>query len=145
MSEDIRVMIIKLADRLHNMRTSDGWDEQKRRDKARETMDIYAPLAHRLGIRAAKEDLEDLSLRILDPIAYHEIEEALLLREHERHDFLMDIQSRIQQHLEEYDIQCQLSGRIKSIPGIYRKMYVQGKSFEQIYDVYAVRVIVNQP
>ncbi len=143
MSEDIRVMIIKLADRLHNMRTSDGWDEQKRRDKARETMDIYAPLAHRLGIRAAKEELEDLSLRILDPIAYHEIEEALLLREHERHDFLLDIQSRIQQHLEEYDIKCQLSGRIKSIPGIYRKMYVQGKSFEQIYDVYAVRVIVD--
>ncbi len=143
MSEDIRVMIIKLADRLHNMRTSEGWDEQKRRDKARETMDIYAPLAHRLGIRAAKEELEDLSLRILDPVAYHEIEEALLLRKHERDAFLQDIQVRIQEHLKEYGIEAQLSGRIKSIPGIYRKMYMQGKVIEQIYDIFAVRVIVD--
>ncbi|MBP3382111.1 MAG: bifunctional (p)ppGpp synthetase/guanosine-3',5'-bis(diphosphate) 3'-pyrophosphohydrolase [Clostridia bacterium] len=143
MSEDIRVMIIKLADRLHNMRTSDGWAEQKRRDKARETMDIYAPLAHRLGIRAAKEELEDLSLRILDPVAYHEIEEALLLRKNERDAFLQEIQARIQEHLAEYEIKAQLSGRIKSIPGIYRKMYVQGKAIEQIYDIFAVRVIVD--
>lgn len=143
MSEDIRVMIIKLADRLHNMRTSDGWGEQKRRDKARETMDIYAPLAHRLGIRAAKEELEDLSLRILDPVAYHEIEEALLLRKNERDAFLKDIQERIKGHLIEYGIESQLSGRIKSIPGIYRKMYMQGKAIEQIYDIFAVRVIVD--
>lgn len=143
MSQDIRVMIIKLADRLHNMRTSDGWAEQKRRDKAKETMDIYAPLAHRLGIRAAKEELEDLSLRILDPVAYHEIEEALLLRKNERDAFLEDIQQRISRHLEEYGITCHLSGRIKSIPGIYRKMYMQGKTLEEIYDIYAVRVIVD--
>ena len=81
MSQDIRVIIIKLADRLHNMRTSDAWPPQKRRDKAKETMDIYAPLAHRLGIRAVKEELEDISLRILDPVAYKEIEDALALRE----------------------------------------------------------------
>ena len=143
MSEDIRVMIIKLADRLHNMRTSDGWEEQKRRDKARETMDIYAPLAHRLGIRAAKDELEDLSLRILDPVAYHEIEEALLLRKNERDAFLKDIQERVQEHLHEYSIESYLSGRIKSIPGIYRKMYMQGKAIEQIYDIFAVRVIVD--
>lgn len=143
MSQDIRVMIIKLADRLHNMRTSDGWPEQKRRDKAKETMDIYAPLAHRLGIRAAKEELEDLSLRILDPIAYHEIEEALSLRREERNAFLQAIQQRISTHLAEYHIDCDLSGRIKSIPGIYRKMYVQGKTLEEIYDIYAVRVIVD--
>lgn len=144
MSQDIRVMIIKLADRLHNMRTSDGWPEQKRRDKAKETMDIYAPLAHRLGIRAAKEELEDLSLRILDPIAYHEIEEALLLQKNERDAFLKEIQHRISEHLSEYGIKkCHLTGRIKSIPGIYRKMYVQGKALEQIFDIYAVRVIVD--
>ncbi len=143
MSQDIRVMIIKLADRMHNMRTSDGWPEQKRRDKARETMDIYAPLAHRLGIRAAKEELEDLSLRVLDPVAYHEIEEALSLQLEERHAFLEDIQNRIVEHLKEYGIECHLSGRIKSIPGIYRKMYLQGKSLEQIFDIYAVRVIVD--
>ena len=143
MSQDIRVMIIKLADRLHNMRTSDGWSEQKRRDKAKETMDIYAPLAHRLGIRAAKEELEDLSLRILDPVAYHEIEEALLLRKDERNAFLQDIQKRLGDHLKEYGISCNLSGRIKSIPGIYRKMYMQGKTLEEIYDIYAVRVIVD--
>ena len=143
MSQDIRVMIIKLADRLHNMRTSDGWSEQKRRDKARETMDIYAPLAHRLGIRAAKEELEDRSLRILDPVAYHEIEEALSLRQHERDAFLQDIQDRLTEHMAEYEIQCHVSGRIKSIPGIYRKMYMQGKTLEQIFDVYAVRVIVD--
>ena len=143
MSEDIRVMIIKLADRLHNMRTSDGWSEQKRRDKARETMDIYAPLAHRLGIRAAKEELEDLSLRVLDPVAYHEIEEALLLRKNERDAFLEEIQQRIAKHMEQYGIECRVSGRIKSIPGIYRKMYVQGKTLEEIYDIYAGRVIVN--
>ena len=143
MSQDIRVMIIKLADRLHNMRTSDGWNEQKRRDKAKETMDIYAPLAHRLGIRAAKEELEDLSLRILDPVAYHEIEEALSLRKDERNAFLQDIQKRLGDHLKEYGISCNLSGRIKSIPGIYRKMYMQGKTLEEIYDIYAVRVIVD--
>ena len=143
MSQDIRVMIIKLADRLHNMRTSDGWSEQKRRDKAKETMDIYAPLAHRLGIRAAKEELEDLSLRILDPVAYHEIEEALSLRKDERNAFLQDIQKRLGDHLKEYGISCNLSGRIKSISGIYRKMYMQGKTLEEIYDIYAVRVIVD--
>ncbi len=143
MSQDIRVMIIKLADRLHNMRTSDGWNEQKRRDKARETMDIYAPIAHRLGIRAAKEELEDLSLRILDPVAYHEIEEALLLRKNERAAFLEEIQKRISDHMAEYSIPCRVSGRIKSIPGIYRKMYLQGKTLEEIYDIYAVRVIVD--
>lgn len=143
MSQDIRVMIIKLADRLHNMRTSDGWDPQKRRDKARETLDIYAPLAHRLGIRAVKEELEDLSLRVLDPVAYKEIEDNLALRANERAAFLEDIQQRIQSHLAEYGLKAQMSGRIKSIAGIYRKMYIQGHAFDEIYDIYAVRVIVD--
>ena len=143
MAKDIRVIIIKLADRLHNMRTSAGWEPQKRRDKAKETMDIYAPLAHRLGIRAVKEELEDLSLRILDPVAYKEIEEALALREGERKAFLEDIQNRLREKLGEYGFKPFLSGRIKSIAGIYRKMYVQGHAFDEIYDIYAVRVIVD--
>lgn len=143
MAKDIRVIIIKLADRLHNMRTSEGWEPQKRRDKAKETMDIYAPLAHRLGIRAVKEELEDLSLRILDPIAYKEIEDALALHESERKAFLADIREKVLEKLGEYGFKPYLSGRIKSIPGIYRKMYVQGRAFDEIYDVYAVRVIVD--
>lgn len=143
MSQDVRVMIIKLADRLHNMRTSDGWQPQKRRDKARETMDIYAPLAHRLGIRALKEELEDLSLQVLDPVAYKEIEENLALRAEERNAFLEDIKQRIQSRLAEHGLQCQIFGRVKSFSGIYRKMYIQGHAFEEIYDIYAVRVIVD--
>jgi len=143
MSKDIRVMIIKLADRLHNMRTSDGWEEQKARDKAKETLDIYAPLAHRLGIRAIKEELEDLSLRVLDPVAYKDIEENLAMRAEERTNFLNDIQHRIHDKLQEYGLEANMSGRVKSIAGIYRKMYMQGHTFEQIFDVYAVRVIVD--
>lgn len=143
MSRDVRVMLIKLADRLHNMRTSDGWEPQKRRDKAKETMDIYAPIAHRLGIRAVKEELEDLSLRVLDPVAYKEIEDNLAMRAEERTAFLEDIQQRIKERLAEFGVEAQMSGRIKSIAGIYRKMYIQGRSFEEIFDIYAVRVIVN--
>ncbi len=143
MSQDVRVMLIKLADRLHNMRTSDGWEPQKRRDKAKETMDIYAPLAHRLGIRAVKEELEDLSLRVLDPIAYKEIEDNLAMRAEERMHFLTDIQQRIQERLVEFGIEAHMSGRVKSIAGIYRKMYIQGRTFEEIFDIYAVRVIVD--
>lgn len=143
MSQDVRVMIIKLADRLHNMRTSDGWEPQKRRDKAHETMDIYAPLAHRLGIRALKEELEDLSLQVLDPVAYKEIEDNLAMRAEERNAFLEDIKQRIQTRLAEHGLQCQIFGRVKSFSGIYRKMYIQGHAFEEIYDIYAVRVIVD--
>ena len=143
MSKDVRVMIIKLADRLHNMRTSDGWAPQKQRDKAKETMDIYAPLAHRLGIRTIKEELEDLSLRVLDPIAIKEIEENLASHEVERTAFLQNIQERIQEHLSQYGIEAQIFGRVKGYTGIYRKMYMRGRSFDEIFDIYAVRVIVD--
>lgn len=143
MSEDIRVIIIKLADRLHNMRTSDAWPEQKRRDKAKETMDIYAPLAHRLGIRSVKEELEDLSLRVLDPVGYCEIERALELRQEERSELLNDLQNRIKERLAQYDMHPYVEGRVKSIPGIYRKIYVQNHTFDEIYDIYAVRIIVD--
>ena len=143
MSEDIRVIIIKLADRLHNMRTIAALPPQKQRDVAKETMDVFAPLAHRLGIRAVKEELEDLSLRILDPVAYREIEEALALHEPDRQAFLESIQEQIKKRLAEQNIPSFLVGRVKSVYGIYRKMYMQGRSFDEIFDIYAVRVIVD--
>lgn len=143
MSKDVRVMIIKLADRLHNMRTSDGWEPQKQRDKAKETMDIYAPLAHRLGIRTIKEELEDRSLRVLDPIAIKEIEENLASHEVERSAFLKSIQERIHETLASYGIEAQIFGRVKGYTGIYRKMYMRGRAFDEIFDIYAVRVIVD--
>lgn len=143
MSQDIRVIIIKLADRLHNMRTNSGWDPQKRRDKAKETMDIYAPIAHRLGIRAIKDELEDISIRLLDPMACKEIEDNINMHSDDRTAFLEDIQKRLLERLREYGLNPYVSGRLKSITGIYRKMYMQGRAFDEIYDIFAVRVIVD--
>ncbi len=145
MAQDIRVMIIKLADRLHNMRTIDAMSAQKQRDKSLETLEIYAPIAHRLGIRAMKEELEDLAIAHLDPIAYHDIEQSLRLRKPYREEILHDISGRIEERLRRDlpGIDFHLEGRVKSIYGIYRKMYVQGKDFDEIYDIYAIRVIVD--
>ena len=143
MSEDIRVIIIKLADRLHNMRTSEYWEPQKQRDKALEHMEVYAPIAHRLGIRAVKEELEDLSLRILDPTAYQEIEDGLELRTGERREFIELTKKRISERVSQTIPNVYLEGRVKSINGIYRKMFIQGRSMDEIYDIYAVRVIVD--
>jgi GTP pyrophosphokinase len=143
MSEDIRVIIIKLADRLHNMRTIEYMTPQKQRDKALENMEVYAPIAHRLGIRAVKEELEDLSLRILDPVAYREIEDGLELRAGERKKFIELTQKRIKDRVSLTIPNVYLEGRAKSINGIYRKMFVQGRSMDEIYDIYAVRVIVD--
>ncbi len=143
MAKDVRVIIIKLADRLHNMRTISFQKEQKQRDIALETMEVYAPLAHRLGIRPIKEELEDISLRFLDPVGYQEIERLLELRKEARHAFLNDIKEKINQRFANENMKVYISGRVKSIYGIYRKMYIQGRSFDEIYDVYAVRVIVD--
>ena len=141
MSQDVRVMIIKLCDRLHNMRTGDAWPEQKRRDKALETMEVYAPIAHRLGISNIKEELEDRSLQYLDPIGYKNIRE--LLDEH-GDDFLHDVCNTISAHLTENGIDnAKIKYRVKSVYGIYRKMYMQNKEFEEIYDIYAVRIILD--
>ncbi len=142
MSQDVRVMIIKLCDRLHNMRTGDAWPEQKRRDKARETMEVYAPIANRLGILNVKEELEDRSLHYLDPVGYEEI--SRLLSERSGDEFLAGVSSLIENRLEESGITgATMKRRVKSIYGIYRKMYVQNKSFDEIYDVYAVRIILD--
>ena len=141
MSQDVRVMIIKLCDRLHNMRTGDAWPEQKRRDKALETMEVYAPIAHRLGISNIKEELEDRSLHYLDAVGYENIRD--LLSEH-GDDFLHDVCRTISDHLAENGIgKATIRHRVKSIYGIYRKMYMQNKVFEEIYDIYAVRIILD--
>ena len=141
MSQDVRVMIIKLCDRLHNMRTGDAWPEQKRRDKALETMEVYAPIAHRLGISNIKEELEDRSLHYLDPVGYETIRD--LLNKH-GDEFLHQVCHTIAKHLAENGIQkATIRHRVKSIYGIYRKMYMQNKDFEEIYDIYAVRIILD--
>ena len=145
MGQDIRVIIIKLADRLHNMRTIDAMTPQKQRDKSVETLEIYAPIAHRLGIRSVKEELEDLALKHLDPIAYKEIENLLTLRKQHREQILEEIKNRIEARLKEVmpGAQMAFQGRVKSIYGIYRKMFVHGKDFDEIYDIYAIRIITD--
>ncbi len=145
MGRDIRVIIIKLADRLHNMRTLDAMPEQKQRDKSLETLEIYAPIAHRLGIRPVKEELEDLAIKHLDPVAYDEIENLLNIRKQHREQILEEIKSRIETRLAEEmpGVNMSFQGRVKSIHGIYRKMYVQGKDFDEIYDIYAIRIITD--
>ena len=142
MSRDVRVMIIKLCDRLHNMRTGDAWPEQKRRDKARETMEVYAPIANRLGILNVKEELEDRSLHYLDPVGYAEI--SRMLSERAGEEFLIKVSGVIERRLVESGIEgATIKRRVKSIYGIYRKTIMQNKSFDEIYDIYAVRVILR--
>ena len=142
MSRDVRVMIIKLCDRLHNMRTGDAWPEQKRRDKARETMEVYAPIANRLGILNVKEELEDRSLHYLDPVGYNEI--SKMLSERAGEEFLAGVSGVIERRLEESGIEgATIKRRVKSIYGIYRKTIMQNKSFDEIYDIYAVRIILD--
>ena len=143
MSKDIRVIIVKLADRLHNMRTLEFVDPQKQRDKALETLEIFAPISHRLGIRSVKEELEDRAIRFLDPVAYAGIEENLQNSSRSGCDFLENIKVKIGDRVHEIMPNAQISGRIKSVHGIYRKMYMQGKDFDQIFDIYAVRIIVD--
>lgn len=143
MAKDIRVIIIKLADRLHNMRTIDALPDYKQREKSVETLEIFAPIAHRLGIRAIKEELEDLAIKHLDPVAYAEIEELLKVRRENREKILNSICERINERLSRVmpDVKISLQSRVKSIHGIYRKMFVQGKDFDEIYDIYAIRII----
>lgn len=143
MYQDIRVIIIKLADRLHNMRTLDYMAPQKKRDIALETLEIYAPIAHRLGIRAAKEELEDLAIRFLDPIAYADIEKSLDQMTKSRLEFLEETKGKIRERISTVVKTAQIDGRVKSVHGIYRKMYMQNKNFDQIYDIYAIRIIVD--
>jgi len=143
MAQDIRVILIKICDRLHNMRTMEYQSPRKQREKSLETMEIYAPIAHRLGMQKLKWELEDLSLRYLDPVGYKEIEEQLAERSSAHEEFLASIQHRIQQRLSQEGIHCTVYGRVKHIYSIYRKMYAQNKTLDEIFDLYAFRVIVD--
>lgn len=143
MNRDIRVIIIKLADRVHNMRTLEFMSDIKRREKALETLEIYAPIAHRLGIRPFKEELEDLSIRFLDPVAYADIQKSLEVSGKSRNIYLEEIKKKIYERVILTVPDAHIEGRIKSVHGIYRKMYMQNKSIDEIYDIYAVRLIVD--
>ena len=143
MSKDIRVVLIKIADRLHNMRTMQYQSPAKQISKCRETMDIYAPLAHRLGMQKMKWELEDLSLRYLDPKGYEEIMEYLNAHKEQDEAFMATIQDKIKERLQGVGISNTTYGRIKHVYSIYRKMHAQDKSIEELYDIYAFRVIVD--
>lgn len=143
MSKDVRVTFIKLCDRLHNMRTLSAKPEEKRRTIALETMYVYAPLAHRLGMQKLKQELEKLSLQYLDAIGYEEVEKEIKKRYGQNKDFLDRAKEQIRQKLEENGMKFTLEGRVKSVYSIYKKMYRSNKSFDEIYDFYAIRVIVE--
>ena len=143
MAQDIRVILIKICDRLHNMRTMEYQSPTKQREKSLETMEIYAPIAHRLGMQKLKWELEDLSLRYLDPVGYKEIETELAARSSAHEDFLAGIQRRISQRLQDANVACKVYGRVKHTYSIYRKMFAQNKTLDEIFDLYAFRVIVD--
>ena len=143
MAKDIRVILIKICDRLHNMRTMDYQSPRKQKEKALETMEIYAPIAHRLGMQRIKWELEDTSLRYLDPVGYKEISDELAARSAAHEEFLATVQRRIQERLDAEGIHCTIYGRVKHAYSIYRKMYTQNKTMDEIFDLYAFRVIVD--
>jgi GTP pyrophosphokinase len=143
MAKDIRVIIIKLADRLHNMRTLKYMPEKKQREKAAETMDIYAPIAHRLGISTIKWEMEDLALRYLEPAAYFDLVDKVAKKRQEREEYINNVIEQLDEKIREVGIDVHIEGRPKSFYSIYRKMYFQNKSFDQIFDLTAVRIIVE--
>ena len=143
MTKDIRVIFIKLCDRLHNMRTLSAKKEDRQRAIALETMYIYAPLAHRLGIQRIKQELENLSLFYLDNVGYMEVQEEIDKKFGRSGDFIVEAKALIAEKLEENNISCTIEGRVKSVYSLYRKMYSQNKAFDEIYDFYALRVIVD--
>ncbi|RDY30209.1 RelA/SpoT family protein [Lachnotalea glycerini] len=143
MAKDIRVILIKLADRLHNMRTLKYMKPEKQKEKARETMDIYAPIAQRLGISKIKIELDDLSLKYLEPEVYYDLVEKITLRKSEREQLVQDIVDEVRTHIENAGIEAKIDGRIKHFFSIYKKMVNQDKTLEQIYDLFAVRIIVE--
>ena len=143
MSKDIRVIFIKLCDRLHNMRTLDAKPEPKRRITALETMHVFAPLAHRLGMQRIKQELEQLALSYLDPIGFEEVRRDIEKKYGMNRNFIGNTKANVAAKLNEYGLKFTLEGRVKSVYSIYKKMYNQNKSFDEIYDFYAIRIIVD--
>ena len=143
MAKDIRVILIKLADRLHNMRTLQYMRPEKQQEKARETMDIYAPIAMRLGISKIKVELDDLSLKYLKPDVYYDLVEKVALRKSVREEFVGKIVQQVKKHMEDANIKAQVDGRVKHFFSIYKKMVNQDKTIDQIYDLFAVRILVD--
>ena len=143
MAKDVRVILIKLCDRLHNMRTMMYQSPRKQKEKSLETMEIYAPIAHRLGMQKIKWELEDVSLQYLDPIGYKEIADELARRSTAHEEFRASIQQRIEERLKEEGIKAAVYGRVKHIYSLYRKMYAQNKTMDEIFDLYAFRVVVD--
>ena len=143
MAKDVRVILIKLCDRLHNMRTLQYQSDKKQKEKALETMEVYAPIAHRLGMQKLKWELEDLSLEYLDPVGYHDVNEELAQITTQHAGFVDNMQAHIEERLSAEGVQCRVYGRLKHIYSIYRKMYAQSKTLKEIFDLYAFRVIVE--
>ncbi len=143
MAKDIRVILIKLADRLHNLRTLQYQSKEKQIEKARETLDIYAPIADRLGISKIKIELDDLSLKYLKPEVYYDLAEKIELKKDEREAFIAKIVSDVSSHMKEAGIKAQVMGRVKHFFSIYKKMVNQNKTLDQIYDLFAVRILVD--
>ena len=143
MARDIRVILVKLADRLHNMRTGQFWKPETQKIKARETLEIYSPIASRLGISKIKTELDDLSLMYLHPDIYRDLTEKLYSTHEAREKFIAEIESEIAERMEKAGIRADLSGRVKHMFSIYKKMVNQEKTLEQVYDIFAVRIIVE--
>ena len=143
MAKDIRVILIKLADRLHNMRTLQHMRPEKQQEIARETLDIYSPIAQRLGISRIKVELDDLSLKYLEPEAYYDLVDKISIRKSEREQYIQTIVDEVSEHIERAGIKAQIDGRIKHFFSIYKKMVNQNKTIDQIYDLFAVRIIVD--
>ncbi len=143
MAKDIRVIMIKLADRLHNMRTLKHMRPEKQQEKARETLDIYAPIAQRLGISKIKVELDDLSLKYLEPDVYYDLVDKIAIKKNEREAYVQSIVDEVSEHIHNAGIKAEIDGRVKHFFSIYKKMKNQGKSLDQIYDLFAVRIIVD--
>ena len=143
MAKDIRVIVIKLADRLHNMRTLQYMKPEKQKEKARETMEIYSPIAQRLGISKIKIELDDLSLKYLEPDAYYDLVEKIAMRKSAREEYIAELVSEVKQIMKDADIEAAIEGRVKHFFSIYKKMVNQNKTLDQIYDLFAIRIIVE--